>query len=123
MDRKLKILLIDDDLDFAQLISLRLEQAGCLVVHYPNAIDVIDNIKKDPPDFLILDMLMPGVLGSTLCQSIKNDLTLCDVKIAVISGLPIETDDSFKEIKADFYIEKDENIFEKLIEAIQTKNV
>lgn len=118
INQKINVLLIDDDEDFSRLTAFRLKQFNCHVDYEANAIDVLDQIKRNPPDLIILDMLMPGVLGSTLCQSIKSDSELKHIIVVVSSGLPIESDDRFKKSKADYYFEKNDAIFDKLIKVV-----
>lgn len=66
-----RILVVDDDTDFTQIITATLGSHGMLVraVHEPDAI--LSNMQEFAPDLVLLDVLMPGISGFDVCRKIK----------------------------------------------------
>ena len=63
MGEKKKILVVDDELDFLGVIKLRLEKNNYEVVTATNGLECLKKIKKDKPDAVLLDILMPKLDG------------------------------------------------------------
>jgi len=66
-----KILLIDDEADFRDLAKARLEANGYEVIALSSGKDAIEHIRKDKPDGVLLDIMMPGVDGLTILKEIR----------------------------------------------------
>lgn len=66
------IVLVEDDIKLAKLIKNYLEQNGFIVEHISNGFDATDMIIKNQPDLVILDLMLPGMDGISICKSIKN---------------------------------------------------
>jgi len=71
MKEQAQILLVEDEPKIASLLSDYLEQAGYDTQHLDRGDGVIDVIKADPPDLILLDIMLPGVDGLTLCREIR----------------------------------------------------
>jgi len=71
MKEQAQILLVEDEPKIASLLSDYLEQAGYDTQHLDRGDEVIDVIKADPPDLILLDIMLPGVDGLTLCREIR----------------------------------------------------
>ncbi|MBJ6359926.1 response regulator transcription factor [Paenibacillus sp. GCM10012307] len=67
-----RILVIDDDQNIRQLISEYLKKDGHEVQELGNGDGLVERIRRDPPDCLILDIVMPGVNGLQLLTSIRS---------------------------------------------------
>lgn len=87
-----KILLIEDDTDIARIIGFYLNSAGFEMVHLDKA-DGLGGVALDEFCIILLDILLPGVDGFEICQSIRHRV---DCPIIFISCL----DDSDSIIKA-----------------------
>ena len=79
MDRK-KILLVDDEPDFLDVIGQRIESWGHEVILAQNAKEAMDAFKNESPDVIILDYIMPDIDGVELLKKIRA----IDRKIPVI---------------------------------------
>lgn len=96
------IYIVDDEIRIANLLSDYLIAAGFQTHTINNGSDVLPNIEKRKPDLILLDIMLPGVDGLTLCQEIKSKY---DVPIILISAKSEEVDRILGlEIGADDYI-------------------
>jgi DNA-binding response OmpR family regulator len=80
----LKVLAIDDDPAMTELLTLLLKNRGYNVLAANNGEDGITIIRKDSPDVIILDLMMPGMDGWQVCNRIR---AFSSVPILVFSAL------------------------------------
>jgi DNA-binding response OmpR family regulator len=69
---KIKIMIVDDDHDIANLFKLFLENNGYTVDAYTNPLEALNNFRKQRHDLVILDLKMPKMDGMILYQKIKE---------------------------------------------------
>jgi DNA-binding response OmpR family regulator len=86
MDAK-KILLVDDDPQIHDLYKLRLTNAGFTVLEAWNGKEGIEMAKKEKPDFILLDVIMPVMDGPRALLEIKEDNDLKNIPILILTGL------------------------------------
>jgi DNA-binding response OmpR family regulator len=67
-----KILVVDDDPDILEAISLILKANGYDVVTANDGIDGLNKLKEERPDMMILDLLMPKLDGFGVCKELKD---------------------------------------------------
>jgi len=67
-----KILVVDDDPDILEAISLILEAHGYQVVIARDGIEGLHQIKEEKPDLMILDLMMPRLDGFGVCKELKD---------------------------------------------------
>lgn len=105
---KRKILLVDDDLDLVELIRGELEADGRFEVRTAgNGFDAGMMVKEYHPDLILLDVMLPDINGREVCQRVRSDASLEDVRILCMSGMIEE--DKIQELKlagADDFIRK-----------------
>ncbi|MCF7871184.1 MAG: response regulator [Candidatus Omnitrophica bacterium] len=87
-----KILIADDEPDFVELISMRLEVNGFEVVAAKDGQEAVDKTKKEKPDLLILDLMMPKLDGFEVCRMLKFDDNFKNLPIIVLSALDQQQD-------------------------------
>jgi CheY-like chemotaxis protein len=68
---KRKILVVDDEVDFVELMTMRLEANGYEVITANNGKDALDRAKKDRPDAVLLDIMMPEMDGLSVLKQIR----------------------------------------------------
>jgi len=79
-----KVLAIDDDPAMTELLTLLLKSHGFDVLTANSGVDGVAITQKDPPDVIILDLMMPDMDGWQVCNQIR---TFSNVPIVVISAL------------------------------------
>ena len=67
------ILLVEDDVNLADGLILNLEADGYQVVHVDNGSEVMDAFHNGIFDLILMDIMLPGVDGLTLCKRIRNE--------------------------------------------------
>lgn len=88
MNKKNKILLIDDEEDFCYFVKLNLERTGKFdVLVSTNAKGGLDAAKKEKPDLILLDILMPEMDGSEVAQNLLEDESTCDIPIIFLTAM------------------------------------
>lgn len=104
MDIKSKILIVDDDANIAELISLYLEKEGYTTKIINNGIDALTAFKSFMPNLVILDLMLPGKDGYDVCKEIRQ---VSDAPIIMLTAKG-ETFDKILglELGADDYIVK-----------------
>ena len=86
---KKKVLIIDDDIDIVDSITMVLEANDFEVKSYNDMEDVIDRVKSESPDVLILDVMFPENPsgGFEMARLIKQDVALKDLPIIILSAV------------------------------------
>lgn len=99
-----RILVVDDDLDIRTLVRATLETEGYDVSTAENGEDALKLLKDDSFALVVLDVMMPGMSGTELCQKIRGK---SDVPIIFLSGRGDDIDRIVGlEIGADDYLTK-----------------
>lgn len=104
MSLKQKILIVDDDENIAELISLYLNKECFDTVIVHDGIEAISAFQEQHPDLILLDLMLPGMDGYQVCREIR---TKSNVPIIMLSA-KCETFDKVLglELGADDYLEK-----------------
>ena len=95
-----KVLLVEDDVKLAELTAKFLIHNGFEVVQLHNGINAIKAIEAEKPDILILDIMLPGLDGFSICKAARGEfkgpvlfLTAKDSDFDHVKGLEIGADD------------------------------
>ncbi len=98
------ILIVEDEAKVAQIIRAYLEKEGYKIRIITDGAKVIDEIKNNPPDLIILDRMLPNVSGDLLCTQIRQQN---EIPILMLSALTTEEERIFGlQIGADDYMIK-----------------
>ena len=101
------ILVVEDDIDIAALISHYLEKAGHRVDRVSSGTDVLPRVRRTPPDLVILDLMLPGLDGLVVCQAMRADPAIAGIPIIMLTARGEEADRvSGLELGADDYVTK-----------------
>ncbi|HUH35165.1 MAG TPA: response regulator transcription factor [Moheibacter sp.] len=84
--KKIKILLVDDELDILEFLSYNLIKEGYEVSTATNGLEALKKAKADKPDLILLDVMMPEMDGIEACEKIKKVDSLKDVLIVFLSA-------------------------------------
>lgn len=83
---KNKILLVDDEADILEFLSYNLKKEGYRVFTANNGKEAVTVAKKENPDIIILDVMMPDMDGIETCREIRDLPGLRDVMIAFLTA-------------------------------------
>ena len=101
------MIVVEDDEDILELISYNLRREGFTVFGYLSGEEGLARIKRDAPDIVLLDLMLPGVDGLEVCKTIKLEPATRSIPIIMISAKGSETDIiTGLELGADDYITK-----------------
>src|SRR5258708_2442018 len=81
------LLIVDDTPDTLQLLSDVLEDEGYHIRALNDSEKVIETVRGDPPDLILLDINMPGLNGYEVCERLKKDSKLKDIPVLFLSAL------------------------------------
>ena len=107
-----KILVVDDDPDLVESVTMILESKNHEVVQAYGGIEGLEKAKEEKPDAIVLDVMMPDKDGYEVCKELKEDPEYSDIPIllltAVVSQIPNSTYTSRMgmETEADDYVDK-----------------
>ena len=87
-----KVMWVEDDLFLSSLISKKFSTEGCELQFAKTGQEALDALKKDKPDILLLDIMLPGVDGFEVLRQIKADPTTKDIPVILFSNLNQEQD-------------------------------
>ena len=105
---KRKILVIEDDMDIAELVKLVLETELYTVETVLDPLEAIDKAKSYKPDAILLDLLMPKINGWEIFKQLREDKEFDGVPIAILTAKSEEIDTmvGLHVMNADGYITK-----------------
>ena len=102
-----RIYIIEDDNHIRELLQFSLEASGFEVSAYESGEQGLTALLINPPDVLLLDLMLPGIDGYEICRRIREDKKACDVVIMMLTARGEEGDKVLGlEIGADDYIVK-----------------
>ena len=102
-----RILVAEDDPDIGSLLEHYLRKAGFLPTVVASGRDVMPQIKREAPDLVVLDLMLPGLDGLQLCRAIRADVNTAAIPIIMLTAKGEESDRIVGlELGADDYITK-----------------
>ncbi len=120
-----KILITDDEPGMRILIEQTLEpleDKGVVLLHASNGKQALEIIKAEKPDFVLLDVMMPGMDGFEVCNTVKNILEMKDTYILMLTAKGQEFDKQRgKDVGVDYYITKPfdlDDLLEKIVNVL-----
>jgi len=87
-----KILVVDDEKDLLELLSMNLGAEGFLVTTAQTAADALAAVSTDPPDLILLDIILPDISGINLTGKLKNSPITANIPIILLTAKDTETD-------------------------------
>jgi phosphate regulon transcriptional regulator PhoB len=102
-----RILVIEDDKDIVELVKYNLEKDGFQVTTTGDGASGLIQIRKAPPDLLILDLMLPKLSGLEICKEARKDPALNRLPILILTAKGEEADRVVGlELGADDYVTK-----------------
>lgn len=119
MEKK-KILVVDDEVDLVKTIQFALELEGYKVLVSYNGEDALNQARKENPDLILLDIMLPKLDGYKVCRLLKFDEQYKHIPILMMTAKTQEKDKLMgKETGANEYITKPFDM-EELMEKVKT---
>jgi len=81
------VLVVDDNQQNLELLQAYLEDVDCQAVPARDGLEALEIIAKDPPDLILLDVMMPKMSGFEVCKRIKNDPKTSDIPVIMVTAL------------------------------------
>jgi two-component system, OmpR family, alkaline phosphatase synthesis response regulator PhoP len=81
------ILVVDDNRENLELLEAYLEDIDCKTVAAYDGPEALEVIKKDKPDLILLDIMMPKMSGFEVCRRVKNDPATAHIPIIMVTAL------------------------------------
>lgn len=104
---KEKILIVDDEKDIVKMLDYNLKKDGFRTVSCYDGEDALDLAKREHPDLVILDLMLPGIDGLEVCKTLKADGKTRQVPIIMLTAKSQESDKIVGlELGADDYVTK-----------------
>jgi two-component system, OmpR family, alkaline phosphatase synthesis response regulator PhoP len=82
-----KILIADDNQQNVELLEAYLTEVDCHIQTAADGEQTLERVRKDAPDLILLDIMMPKISGFEVCRKLKNDESTRDIQILMITAL------------------------------------
>ena len=93
MTRNIKVLIIDDEVDFCYFVKMNLMQDEQFdVIIATNGNDGIKLAKKEEPDIILLDLFMPDMPGEDVAAALRENAATADIPILFVTALATNND-------------------------------
>lgn len=101
------ILVVDDEPEITEIIEAFLDNAGYKVRVENSPLNAVEVARQMKPDLILLDIMMPGTDGYTVCNTIKEDPGLANIPVIFLTGKDSKDDQgrSFQ-VGGDMFIKK-----------------
>ena len=105
--KKQKIIVVEDEPDLVDVVTYNLKREGYLVLAAQRGDEGINLIRSERPDLVLLDLMLPGMDGLSICRQMKSDGSLSEIPIIIASAKGEESDVVIGlEMGADDYLAK-----------------
>jgi len=102
-----KILVVDDEPDILQVVTKRLILSGFEIITASDGQEALDKARKEAPDLIILDLMLPKIDGYKVCGLLKRDSRYANTPVILFTARAQEDDMKMgQEVSADAYITK-----------------
>ena len=102
-----RILIVEDERDLAELLSFNLQQAGFTIVLAHDGAAGLAAALAHPPDLIVLDLMLPGLLGTEVCRRLRQERATAAVPVLMLTARGEESDRvTGFEVGADDYVVK-----------------
>lgn len=97
-----KILFADDEPDIQNVVKTILSKEGYEVIIAKDGKEVLNLVKSNRPDLIVLDYMMPVLDGIETCKTLKKDLETKSIPVIMVTGYPEEKQNSLNAGAVDF---------------------
>jgi two-component system, OmpR family, alkaline phosphatase synthesis response regulator PhoP len=102
-----KVLIVEDETDLVKLLKYNLEKEGFKVNYATDGTVALAEARRDPPDLVILDLMLPGLDGLEVCRQLRRNERFARTPVLILSARSEEADRVVGlELGADDYVTK-----------------
>ena len=87
MSEKKRILVVDDEPDFCAIVQGNLEKEGYAVEVAYDGVEGLAKVRANPPDAIVLDVMMPEMDGYAVCKELKADPKLKEIPVIMLTAV------------------------------------
>jgi two-component system phosphate regulon response regulator PhoB len=87
-----RILVVEDETDILEVIEYNLKREGFRVIGTQNGQEALRRVRKDLPDLVVLDLMLPGMDGIEICRQLKRDNLTRTIPIIMVTAKGEESD-------------------------------
>ena len=87
MSEKKRVLVVDDEPDFCAIVQGQLEKEGFTVELAYDGVQGLEKVQANPPDAIVLDVMMPEMDGYEMCNKLKSDEKYVDIPIILLTAV------------------------------------
>jgi two-component system alkaline phosphatase synthesis response regulator PhoP len=87
MSDKKRVLIVDDEPDFSMIVQTYLEKEGFATELAYNGLEGYEKVKANPPDAIVLDVMMPEMDGYQLCAKLKKEPAYAEIPIILLTAV------------------------------------
>ena len=91
-----KILIVDDEADQRTFLSTVLEENGYASISAKDGVEGLELLRKEKPDLVLLDLMMPKKSGISMFQELRSDSNLSNIPVIVVTGVSEVTGVDFR---------------------------
>ncbi|MFC1918800.1 PleD family two-component system response regulator [Chloroflexota bacterium] len=110
MEKKAKILLVDDDIDFVESTKVVLESKPYEVVVAYEGDEGLRKAREEKPDLILLDIIMPIKDGFTAAEQLKNDPQLSKIPVIMLTSFSSKRGETSIPVSRGFGLEAEDYI-------------
>jgi len=104
---KKRLLLVDDEVELVEMIKFRLEASGYEVLTANDGQQALEIARREKPDLVILDVMLPKMDGYKVCGLIKKDSRYAHIPVMMFTAKAMDADMKLgQEVSADAYLTK-----------------
>ncbi|MBM3955076.1 MAG: response regulator [Planctomycetes bacterium] len=87
-----RILVVDDEDDLLELLRYNLSREGYQVTCVATGEDALRSVRRQPPDLIVLDVMLPGIDGLEVCRRLKSESKTREIPIVMLTAKSEESD-------------------------------
>jgi two-component system, cell cycle response regulator len=106
------LLIVDDDAVVRRHLEAQLARLGCRLNFAADGLEAMARVEEDPPDLVLLDIVMPGMDGLEVCRRIKGNMATRHIPVIHFTSLGQEAKERSFEAGADDFLNKPLNLVE-----------
>lgn len=87
-----RVLVVDDEPDVLLLCRLNLQQRGHEILEAPEGSRALELARERHPDVIVLDLMLPGMTGYEVLETLKGDAATSDIPVLVLTAKSLRAD-------------------------------